>query len=628
MKKDKNLFLCFGFILIYICVYWWRLLLAGTMPLDGDSLRLVYPSWYIGKRLLLDGYPFLWDPFRNMGIPFLASPPNQALYPIRFFSVFVNFLDYMRIFVVFHVLLLSGFTFLLIWKRKKDLLTALMAALAMGFNGYVLAQVTIMIDFATMAWIPALLYFLDSRKWVGFSVSLALQWLAGYPPLFAMSTFFVAATILTYEKKKPYVHVFIKGTMLGLGLTAVQWIPFLELVQNSQRLFSIPMQEVLKLSLHPLEFCRQFFIPAPFVNQISPIHVGDQAVTGFYFGPFLLILFYLGLVKGSRTGRVLGSLVLLGFFLSLGKYNGIYQHLRFLSFFRYPAMWLLVSTFGFVLVSVKGFESLKLNRSKWFFLIFISLDLLLFSYPIRTIWANMEFLTKAPTRFRIVDSVKDNRRIFHHASITNFFHLWRLKSGEDLKAMYRMMVPSLGVPQGFNEAWSRHQLPTKKQVRFKKRLDQAPFDSPLFDIAGIEKIIFVSNDALKESMPRLDDIQVTSNKNAYASVFQPNGGSVTILDSRPGSIRVQTKIPGLLVFNETHYPGWKAMVQNKPLEIQSYEETFLAVEVAEENSVVHFTYSPWTFKVGLTLSLLSLLVCFSPFLSRTKKGHSNSRRSK
>jgi len=190
MKKNKNLYLCFAFLLIYICVYWWRLLLAGTLPLDGDTVRLVYPSWAIGKRLLFDGFSFLWDPFRNMGIPFLASPPNQALYPIRFLSFFVNFLEYMRIFVVFHVLLLSGFTFLLIWNRKKDHLTALMAAVAIGFNGYVLAQVTIMIDFATMAWIPALLYFLESRKWLGFSISLALQWLAGYPPLFALSFFF------------------------------------------------------------------------------------------------------------------------------------------------------------------------------------------------------------------------------------------------------------------------------------------------------------------------------------------------------------------------------------------------------------------------------------------------------
>src|SRR5690348_7749732 len=90
---------------VYFLIYWHRLLLQSMMPFDGNMIRLFYPSWVVGRKLLIDGCYFLWDPYRNMGQPFLADPQNQALYPIRFLSVFLNFLDYQRIFIVSHALL-------------------------------------------------------------------------------------------------------------------------------------------------------------------------------------------------------------------------------------------------------------------------------------------------------------------------------------------------------------------------------------------------------------------------------------------------------------------------------------------------------------------------------------------
>src|SRR5437879_5795755 len=81
----KNLPVLFTVVfLVYFLVYWWRLFWGGMIPLNGDSIKFFYPSWVIGKNLLKEGWYFLWDPYRNMGQPFLALPQNQALYPLRF----------------------------------------------------------------------------------------------------------------------------------------------------------------------------------------------------------------------------------------------------------------------------------------------------------------------------------------------------------------------------------------------------------------------------------------------------------------------------------------------------------------------------------------------------------------
>jgi len=98
-KKNNNLtvIVLVALVVIYLLLFWRRLLMGGVIPFHGDTIRFYYPSWVIGKNLLVDGFHFLWDPFRNMGQPFLAAPQNQALYPIRFLSPFLNYLDFQRV---------------------------------------------------------------------------------------------------------------------------------------------------------------------------------------------------------------------------------------------------------------------------------------------------------------------------------------------------------------------------------------------------------------------------------------------------------------------------------------------------------------------------------------------------
>lgn len=66
-----------------------------------------------------------------------------------------------------------------------------------------------------------------------------------------------------------------------------------------------------------------------------------MAVVGFFLGPVQIILFSLGAFLGIRRVKSLALAALLGAFMALGKYNGVYKHLPFVGLFRFPAQWII-----------------------------------------------------------------------------------------------------------------------------------------------------------------------------------------------------------------------------------------------------------------------------------------------
>ncbi len=75
-------------------------------------------------------------------------------------------------------------------------------------------------------------------------------------------------------------------------------------------------------------------------------------------------------------------------------------------------------------------------------------------------------------------------------------------------------------------------------------------------------------------------------------------------------ITLQTQRPteGLLLLRETFYPGWKAFIDETEVEIQQANYIQRAVKVPKGEHVVQFRYEPTSYKLGLFLTLLTLLI--------------------
>jgi len=80
-----------------------------------------------------------------------------------------------------------------------------------------------------------------------------------------------------------------------------------------------------------------------------------------------------------------------------------------------------------------------------------------------------------------------------------------------------------------------------------------------------------------------------------------------ILDYRSRYVRCETEssLPGNLVLLDSYYPGWRASVDGKEVEIRRANFAFRAVEVPAGKHRIEFTYSPWPFYLGLALTLIT-----------------------
>ncbi|MFH1441750.1 MAG: hypothetical protein ABIH18_06930 [Candidatus Omnitrophota bacterium] len=90
-----------------------------------------------------------------------------------------------------------------------------------------------------------------------------------------------------------------------------------------------------------------------------------------------------------------------------------------------------------------------------------------------------------------------------------------------------------------------------------------------------------------------------------------------ITDYQPGkiSISLKTNSRGFLVLSDTYYPGWKTYVNNKQAEIYRANYLFRAIYIDKPGEyTISFIYSPFAFKLGAIISIITLICCIISIL--------------
>ena len=64
---------------------------------------------------------------------------------------------------------------------------------------------------------------------------------------------------------------------------------------------------------------------------------------------------------------------------------------------------------------------------------------------------------------------------------------------------------------------------------------------------------------------------------------------------------------GFLLLLDTYFPGWVANVNGRPTEIYCADYNFRAVTLPAGKSTIRFSYQPNSLRIGMALSLISLL---------------------
>ncbi len=97
-------------------------------------------------------------------------------------------------------------------------------------------------------------------------------------------------------------------------------------------------------------------------------------------------------------------------------------------------------------------------------------------------------------------------------------------------------------------------------------------------------------------------------------------GSADIYKYLPSEVVISTKSNGnsLLFLSDSFYPGWKAYVDGKLSEIYRSDFTFRSVLVPKGQHIVKFVYDPLSFKLGLVLGLLGLILILAGSLLKRR----------
>jgi hypothetical protein len=102
---------------------------------------------------------------------------------------------------------------------------------------------------------------------------------------------------------------------------------------------------------------------------------------------------------------------------------------------------------------------------------------------------------------------------------------------------------------------------------------------------------------------------VTEERIAGLPEAASGGGPGRIVRYEPERVvvRADSAGPGLLVLSDNYYPGWKAKVDGKPVDVERVDYLLRGVPVGDGTHTVEFTYEPLSWRIGWIISLLALI---------------------
>ena len=707
----KNLFATL-FLLLVICIYFFDAATFRGFWITGDLgySDLTDCYWQIKKFLsdsLKDGRLPLWCPNLLSGIPLLSEGEMGTFYPLNFLS-FLLFPPYIAYnLTTLLTFLIAGFaTYLFCREIGLGFASCLLASVVFTFSGYLITHVKHPSNIQTASLFPLLFYFgerfIKEQRFIFpilAGVILSFQIFTGHPQIMVYTNlifvlYFILRVLTSLSLKKKKREKIASGiiykvsflpimVIIGLGLSACQLLPTMELLEQSGRKLGGAIHELTRFPFHPKELLTFLF----------PYHYGDPYLANYktpwgglfwentgYVGIIPLILSCLAIAKIRKNKYILifAIIFILSLILSLGKYSPLFFLFKLppLSSYRFPNRFLLIVGFSLALLAAFGLEEIgKRVKSRLKYLLFFLIisiaffDLFRFgSHHNPTIsakkWLNppesVKFLKQDTSIYRIysVGSVITRNNLY-------FTYGWKnsdvyLKHREVLSASTNLEygLQSPGIYLTF--------FPIRPYIFEMKlgeiRLDSASYTGEipphilrllsLLNVKYVVSCFSLNLPVVKEIKVdwQLPSVKIYENKDVFPRAYivgksffvqDPNtiidilcsewfnprkrvileeqgpegsenteGSDCKILKYKDDRVEISAKMTnsGYLVLTDSHYPGWKAYVDEKETHIYYANCNFRAVFLEKGEHKVKFVYSPGSFKKGAAITLVTIFL--------------------
>ena len=335
-----------------------------------DFGNLAYPWAQYQRDCFWRGELPLWNPLNNCGIPFLAQWGTLSLYPLSLFYLVLPLSWSLGVFCLGHIFLAGLGMYFLVRRWTGSSFAGAFAGVALAFNGMTINDLQWPDYCAALAWMPWVVL-LAERAWVrgGRTVLAAagvgtLQMLTGAPELIILTWLL----ILGLHVRQQFIGGLPRMTaavrlmaivVLISGLSAIQLLPFLDLLMHSQRDPGFGLATVWSM---PGWGWANLLVPLFFNFQwIDGVHYQyDQYLTSSYYAGIGVIALALAAMIWFRQPKVLflSAVCIVCLTLSLGKhgylYDGLLRAFPALGFMRYPIKFVLLPAFLLPLLAAFG----------------------------------------------------------------------------------------------------------------------------------------------------------------------------------------------------------------------------------------------------------------------------------
>lgn len=512
---------------------------------------------------------------------------------------------------------------------------------------------------------------LSQKRWyyvLGFIIILWQQLVTGAPQI----VFATIIGLLSFEAIRAYLkptllpRFFPLGLaiFLALGLAASQLLPTLELIhhstraQGTQEIFRFPYPfRYLLLFLHPFLFGS----PKDGTFPLPEDEHGIFAESVFYIGLIALVISINQVWihrKNKKYWPWLG-LMLIGLLLGLGELlpTKIIFDLPGFNYFRVPQRYILLAVWGLVWFLALGLEGLrKKYRSQPAIITGVLLILLLDIILMFSQFHPAIPISQALKQPDITKSIPPNIRVWTHSSIRlnwyqhfqehgwqdplDYLHytpsmepinnlLWDVTHTGYYTGLYtkRMtMLQALHEPQLLDLTSTEYiitAIPTQQidSWQLVSQLDtpQTPFYL-YHNTAAPPRVRLAQHVITQSDLDLIPAIILSEQFNASSSAILETPLSFDISAQSTGSaeitneshteleISVTTDSQTLLIIADSYYPGWKALVNDDPVEIIPVNYNQRGIIVPSGSSTVLLKYIPQSLYQGIIVSGTSIMV--------------------
>ena len=353
----------FASLLIFLLIISFPdVLIFGQSFVFRDFGLFNYPLAFYTRDSIWRGEIPLWNPYNNCGLPFVAQWNTQVFYPLSWIYILIPLPWSLSFFCLFHLFLAGmGMYFLLVrWTGNR--FAAALGGLAFTFNGFMLCSLMWPHYMASLGLVPWTILTVEKawreggRTIVTAAIVAAAQLLGGGPEIVLLTWLLLFGLCLVDTWKQNAVMVkalvrFAAIVAIVAALCAVQVLPFLQLLANSQRGggFSSTGWPMTWFGLG------NFLVPLFRADQTSAgVYLPyNQAFTSSYYPGIGTLALAVISVWRIRDRRVLffGIAALCCVIFALGDQIFIYKWLQkvfpLFSLMRYPIKFVIPLTFLF-----------------------------------------------------------------------------------------------------------------------------------------------------------------------------------------------------------------------------------------------------------------------------------------